>query len=169
MKKYEILKNDYIEEYGVKLYRIRALRDFGNVKEGDIGGYIETEDNLSHHNDAWVYDNARVYENAWVYDNAEIYGNAEIYDNAEIYGNAEIQNGHINHRMVVNSKFDDLKFFAFTKARDITVLKVNSEWLFNIGCQNLITKEVFLKRIKSDGGVKKHPHRQDYLDILKLF
>ena len=30
------------------LHRIRALRDFGDVKAGDLGGFIESEGNLSH-------------------------------------------------------------------------------------------------------------------------
>ena len=28
---------------GVTLYRIQALRDFSNVKKGDLGGWVETE------------------------------------------------------------------------------------------------------------------------------
>ena len=41
-KKYEMFK----EKETDVLYRIRALRDFGYVKKGDIGGYIEKEENL---------------------------------------------------------------------------------------------------------------------------
>ena len=53
--KYEILKKDeFIEFDGRKLYRIKALKDFHNVKEGETGGYIESERNLSHEGDAWV-------------------------------------------------------------------------------------------------------------------
>lgn len=29
------------------LYRIRALKDFGNVKAGDLGGFVEHKNNLS--------------------------------------------------------------------------------------------------------------------------
>ena len=61
---------------GRKLHRIRAVRDFGDVKAGDLGGWIEKERNLSHDGDAWVYGNARVYGNAEVYGNARVYGNA---------------------------------------------------------------------------------------------
>ena len=57
-KKYEILLEDKIEYKRKTLYKIRALRDFSNVKAGDIGGYIESEKNLSHHGSCWVYDNA---------------------------------------------------------------------------------------------------------------
>lgn len=59
MKKYE-LTNECITFTGRKLYRIKALVDFGDVKAGELGGYIEKEDNLSHDGNAWVSDNAKV-------------------------------------------------------------------------------------------------------------
>ncbi|WP_294167015.1 hypothetical protein [uncultured Clostridium sp.] len=102
MKKYE-MTNESIEFIGVKLFRIRALQDFRDVKAGDLGGYIEKEDNLSQYDYCWVYDNAKVFGNAKVRENARIYdyakvhenawvdGNSEIYGNAEVYGNAEIR------------------------------------------------------------------------------
>ena len=43
---------------GVTLYRIQALRDFSNVKKGDLGGWVETEYNLSHNGNAWVFGDA---------------------------------------------------------------------------------------------------------------
>ena len=45
------------EFLGRKLYRIRALIAFGDIKEGDLGGWIEKEENLSQENNARVYDN----------------------------------------------------------------------------------------------------------------
>lgn len=84
MKKFE-LTNDFITNiFGKKLFRIRALIEFGDVKAGELGGYVEKEENLSHDGKAWVYDNAKVYGNARVYDNALVYTNAEVYDNAEV-------------------------------------------------------------------------------------
>lgn len=80
------------------LYRIRALKDFGNVKTGYLGGYVEKEENLSHEGNCWVDDNAKVYNNAKisgnaeVYDNAKIYGEADVFGNAKVYGNAEVYN-----------------------------------------------------------------------------
>ena len=47
MKKYK-LTDEKIEWYGRTLYRIIALISFGDVKEGDLGGFIEKEENLSH-------------------------------------------------------------------------------------------------------------------------
>lgn len=65
MEKYK-LTNESIEYLGRTLYRIEALRDFGNVVKGDKGGYIEKEENLSQDDNAWVYGNARVYGDAKV-------------------------------------------------------------------------------------------------------
>ena len=72
--KYELLKDDTIVINGTKLYRVRALKSFGNVKKGDIGGYIESSDNLSIHGEGWVYDEFWVSGNAWKDSNGRFYG-----------------------------------------------------------------------------------------------
>ena len=95
MKKYE-LTEETVTVYGKTLYRIRAVRDFGSVKTGEFGGYIEKEENLSHFGDAWVYGNAKVYGdarvsgNAWIYGDARVFGNARVSGNARVYGNAKV-------------------------------------------------------------------------------
>ena len=95
MKKYE-LTAECKEFSGRKLYRIKAIVTFGNVQEGDLGGWIEKEENLSQEGNAWVYDNAwvfgnaEVFDNAWVFGNAWVYGNAKVFGNAWVFGNAEV-------------------------------------------------------------------------------
>lgn len=89
-KKYEFIENDIIKYETGSLCRIRALKDFGDVKAGDLGGYIEKEKNLSHEGNCWVYEQAEVFHNATILDNAKIKDNARIFDNAEVGGNAEI-------------------------------------------------------------------------------
>lgn len=101
MKKYEMTTNTKMC-FGRKLYQIRALVNFENIKAGDLGGYIEKEENLSQDDIAWVFDNACVYDNAQVhgnaqvfdnvliYGNARVYGTARVYDDAQIYGNAQV-------------------------------------------------------------------------------
>ena len=91
-KKYELLKDDSIKFGNRTLYRIRALRDFNDVKKGDLGGYVENEKNLSHEDKCWVYNNAEIFGKARVYDNAEIRDDVCVYDNAHVYGDAEIRN-----------------------------------------------------------------------------
>ena len=70
MKKYE-LTAEFIEKWGKKLFRIKALISFGSVEAGELGGYVEKEDNLAQDGDAWVCDDAWVYGNAWVCGNAD--------------------------------------------------------------------------------------------------
>lgn len=43
MKKYELTEETFTV-FGKTLYRIRAVRDFGSVKTGEFGGYIEKEE-----------------------------------------------------------------------------------------------------------------------------
>jgi hypothetical protein len=77
MKKYELTANTK-NVCGKTLFQIKALVNFGNVKAGELGGYIEKEGNLSHDGNAWVYDNARIYGTACVDDSTKVYGNTKI-------------------------------------------------------------------------------------------
>ncbi len=63
MNKYELTKETK-EHYGTKVFRIKALRDFSDVKKGDLGGWIQSEANLSQTGDCWVYGEFIVYEPA---------------------------------------------------------------------------------------------------------
>jgi len=72
----------------ITLHRIQALKDFDDVKQGDFGGWIEKEENLSQQDNAWVYGSAHVSHKAWVDGNAYVSGNAWVYDKAHIYGSA---------------------------------------------------------------------------------
>lgn len=87
-------KYEFIEEVisigGKLLRRIRALKSFGSVKSGDIGGFIQHRANLSQFGDCWVADNACVYGNAMIVENAIIGGHARIRDHAVIGGEAYI-------------------------------------------------------------------------------
>ena len=115
-KKYRLLENDTITVGSRTLYRIEALKDFANVKKGDKGGYIESENNLSHIGDccvsgtarvlgnAWVSGNARVSGNALVCDDAHVFGNARVLGNAWVLGNAQISNGIITGQVMENEQ-----------------------------------------------------------------
>ena len=90
MKKFELTSESIVNIFGKKLFRIKALIEFGNVKEGELGGFVEKEENLSHEGDAWVSGNARVYGDAEVSGNARVYGDARVYENAKVYENARV-------------------------------------------------------------------------------
>ena len=89
-RKYK-LTDECMQYVGHKLYRIQSLRSFSDVEEGELGGYIESEDNLSHDGMCWVYDEAKVFGNAKVYNNACVYSYAEVFGNAKVCNNAEVR------------------------------------------------------------------------------
>jgi carbonic anhydrase/acetyltransferase-like protein (isoleucine patch superfamily) len=87
MKKFEFT-TESIEVDGIKLHRIKALVDLGDVKAGELGGYVEREDNLSQSGNAWVCEDARVCGNALVCGNARVFGNALVCGNAWVCDDA---------------------------------------------------------------------------------
>ena len=79
-RKYE-LTDDSKTIDGTTLRRIRAVTSFGSfgsVCAGDLGGYVETENNLSQEGNAWVFDDAQVFYRARVFGEALAFGDARI-------------------------------------------------------------------------------------------
>ena len=72
------------------LWRIRACKNFGDVKKGDVGGLVLSEKNLSQDGNCWVYDSAKVYDNAKVSGNAKISGTAWVSGDAKVFGDAHV-------------------------------------------------------------------------------
>lgn len=125
------------------LHRIEALCTFDDVKIGDKGGFIESENNLSQEGTCWVYNNAKVLEqavvsgDACIYDNAVVCGNALVYDNAEvagraivrsntkIYGNASIS----GHAIIANEVqvFDNVDIRGYAIIRNSVKVYGNTE------------------------------------------
>lgn len=94
-KKFELLRGESIRVNNRVLYRIIATRDFGDVKAGQKGGYVEGEYNLSHDGAAWIYDEAKVYGTAEVSDDARILDEAIVKGSAKIKGKAEVSENAI--------------------------------------------------------------------------
>jgi len=91
-RKYEIT-TEFKYYDGKKVYRIRALRDFDEVKAGDLGGYVDGYHNLSQEGHCWISQGAVVHErgyvsgNAWALDKTVVRNNAELKDKACIFDN----------------------------------------------------------------------------------
>lgn len=89
-KKYRLLEDMTCTYEGRTLYRIQALKDFKDVKKGNLGGWVESEYNLSQDGNCWLYDEsiacdyARIMENATIRHSSKISGNALIRDRAVI-------------------------------------------------------------------------------------
>ena len=94
VKKFKLTSEFIVDISGVKLFRIKALIEFGNVKAGDLGGYIEKEENLSHMGDAWVSDDARISGDAQVFGNARVSGDAQVSGDARVSGDKDYAYAH---------------------------------------------------------------------------
>lgn len=131
MDKYELTQETKTIYVTKQYHRIRARKDFLDIKAGDSGGWIEREENLSQEGNAWICDdakaganaqvkgnamidgfahvdgNARVDGNAWVSDDAHVGGNAMIDGHAYVGGDAHVDgNAHISGQAYVESNKD---------------------------------------------------------------
>ena len=129
-KKYQILKDDFIKVHKfkscippeeetsiieIKLYRIQALKTFTKpggcnpvVHVGELGGYIESEDNLSQYGNCWLFDEARVKDDGKVLDDAIVYGKCIVSRNSVVRGRSII-GGHCfvtNQSVIIDSTLE---------------------------------------------------------------
>ena len=114
-KKFELLPDDTIEVFGRKHFRIKAKINFGTVGTGELGGYIEKEENLSENGDATVS------------------GNATVSGYAEVSGNAWVTSQ--KDYIIFKNSWSSFRWFTYTKS--------NKMW--KVGCfygtgQELIKK-----------------------------
>ena len=132
--KYEFTGETY-NLNGHILHRIRRLSD------GELGGWIEKEENLSQEGNCWVGVFARVYWDAKVSGDAQVYGyaevsyNAKICDSAEVYGHASVYGNAIvgdnakvyQYARVNNAQVSgNAKIYGTAKIFDESIVDVNT-------------------------------------------
>ena len=119
MKKYELIKESKDYFLRREMFRIRALKDFGNVKAGDIGGWVCSYNNLSQEGNCWIFDNAMMFDNAIMFGNSVMYDNAVMLNNSIMYDNSKMFNNskmYDEARMYDNAlMFNDSKMFGNSK------------------------------------------------------
>ena len=144
------------------------MKDFGDVNKGDLGGYIEKEDNLSQNGNCWVYGNACVYDNAQISDNAWVRNDACVYDDAYVYDNAQISgNACVSNDANISSSFDYCTISSFgSEGRTTTFFKCkNGVIKVNCGCFNGTINE-FRDKVKETHGDNKYA--KEYLTIADI-
>lgn len=105
--KYEILKDNSITIDGHTLYRIRLLTRLSSLPTGTLGGFVESEDNLSQEGDCWIADEAAVYGHSvvmgrgWVAGSSRVHGHSIIRGNCHIDDVAVIRNSEIKGNAVI--------------------------------------------------------------------
>ena len=174
-----------------KKFSGRTLKRIKRISDGVIGGWIESEENLSHEGWCFIYDEAIVYGEAEVYGEARVCGEAEVYGEARVCGKAIVYGKarvcgeaevYDEARVCGKAKVGSFKILGYVAStfthifqlqcqhRLLTaILKEDGQILYSIGCQTEITKEHFIERIYDHNrGLKWNPHRQEYLVAIEL-
>jgi len=95
-EKYEMTDEILDTGYGI-FHRIRAKKDLPfAASAGSLGGFIESEENLSPKGNCWVagdaivFDEARIQNDAFVGGRARVYDSAIVRDKAKVLGEARV-------------------------------------------------------------------------------
>lgn len=170
---------------GTTLFRIRALKDFGDVKKGDAGGFIESEDNLSQQGMCWIYGDAAVCEGAIVMNDAMVRGSALVEGNDIIKDGAFLQENAIIGGCTIIERDAVVRHDAhiidgkITKITDYFVIgnigsrydtttfykNNHNEIVVSVGCFSGSIEE-FKKQVKATH--KNNKHAQIYLKVCDL-
>lgn len=128
-KKYRILKDDFVKVHTfkscisdgemsiveIKLYRIQALKTFTKpggynpvVHVGELGGYVESEDNLSQEGNCWLFDKARVKDGGKIIEDAIVYDKCLVSKNSIVRGSSVV-GGYCfvtNQSVIIDSRLE---------------------------------------------------------------
>lgn len=174
------------------LYRIRALKDFSDVKAGDLGGWVSSEYNLSQYGNCWIYNNAKCMDSSRIYDNSAMYDNAvmcnsskmhdfsAMFDDSEMRGKSEMHScsGMYNDSILKGEeklygelifKVDKFIDISNPKGKMVTGVLKDGEVLFNVGNLSEINKEEFLDILyNGDEITEESSSRKEYLKIINI-
>ena len=151
--KYKLRKDLAKQVGGTTLFRIECVTGFGDTRAGELGGWIEKEENLSQEGNAWVYEDARVCGNAWVYGSARVYEDAKVCGSARVCGSSQIWLAKLSSSSLT---------FCCDRELGVSV---------TVGCQEAISLQEFRERIFEDGDYTEETlpkHRREYLKMIDL-
>ena len=154
-KRYEFT-GETMDFFGRTLHRIRSLRAFSDINVGDIGGWIEKEENLSHNNNAQVYGKAQVSADAQVSGDALVGGEAQVDGKARVCGEARIFSNHHYWTSPRIGSRNDITTFYRSKDRRIMVV---------CGCCHTDIED-FARRVKETHG--DNQHARDYERAIQM-
>lgn len=162
MSKYRFT-GDTLVENGVTLHGIVALKDFGEIKKDQPGGWIEKESNLSQADNCWVTAYAMIIGGATVRDNAVVRNFATVKDSAIVEGLAVVEhaakvagNAHIGGDVHIRGRASIKADAIITRAEDyiwipeynITAYRTSSGVLVVLNDEILSVEEFARKETK---------------------
>ena len=104
----------------ITLHQIRAVADFGSVKTGDIGGWIEFEANLPNTTD----------DKSWVWPSSIVTGTSRVYDSiigsdSTLFDTIVSNNSELYKTVVLKSNISESKLIQSTAVRS-TIQKIKA-------------------------------------------
>ena len=147
--KYKVLRDESVDYFGITLYRVKRLSD------GLVGGFIESEANLSQEGSCFVYNDAKVSGSARVFESAEVSGLARVSGSAEVSGSAKVSgSAWVSGSAEV---FESARVFESVTLRDFDEVKSSLDYVVltfnpyvitvtrcgvNIGCKSFSFDEL---------------------------
>ena len=164
-RKYELTnesKDCNYNGFSFKLYRIRALKDFRItdriiIYKGDLGGWIEKEENLSHNGNCWIQ-SGEVYGNGKVSDDALICSSV-IRDNAFVGKETLVVDSTINGNVVVKDNYCKFADLSGNLVVDDCII-YNSKLSGNA---NLEKSKIVLSSIEDNVAIKNSEIRESHI------
>ena len=198
MKKYELTDETIIFE-GRTLHRIRALRDIPSlyVKEGDLGGFVQSEDNLSQLDDCWIFDDAKAMDrsqvlgNSCMYDNSSVKDNSCMLDSSSLWDNSHMsgdscmsENSSMYHKscLIENGSLEENEslFYALVLDRPAQVFKFKNiqcfiaknktgKLLLKAGCKVLPLSKKKIREALINQGIRDKETIKLGLDLVQIY
>ena len=130
-KKYAVLPDQFATKYGYTptRFRIRALRDIPEhgVKAGDLGGFVQSERNLSQTGAAWIADVASATDRSHVGGDSLLSGNAKMTGDSRADGKSRIiDHANLSGCAIVT---DNAVLGRFNHAADSAIIRNNAKVL----------------------------------------
>lgn len=119
MRKYKLIDPEgFDRKYkGIPMKRLIALKNFSDVKKGDLGGLIDESSTLSQDGDCWIYSGSVVIRDSKIDGNAKVRSSSKI-ESSTIKENTDVKGviqyseicGHtfidVNHSYILRSVLD---------------------------------------------------------------
>ena len=166
MEKKFILTDEFVvNEFGVKLFRIKCVKFFKYAKEGELGGLIEKEENLEQSGDAWVSGDAQVYGDAQVSGDARVYGNAWVSGDAQVYGDAQVSG---NAKIENNDRHCGFDCFGSANRHTHAYLTKDNKVEITCGCFKGSIEEFEKKVEETNSGTVYEKQYKAIIDVIKI-
>ncbi|MDR1897070.1 MAG: DUF3945 domain-containing protein [Prevotellaceae bacterium] len=114
-KHFALTNNFIVSDEGKLLYQIKCIEDTKHARIGELGGYIEHEDNLA--GTAWIDKGVQVSGNSKIEDGVLVVGRSYIKDSI-ISGKSNISDSHINGSNIESSSIRNGSFIDNSKVNN---------------------------------------------------